>query len=449
VAGLLDRIDDRLALLVTGDRAAADRQRSLAAAVEWSYRLVDEPERRAFRLISVFPAGFTLQAAEAVAGAGAGPELLRLVDCSLLSPPQPGPDDRSRYGMLETLRAYGAGLLATTSEADAAAAALAGYALGVAEHAAAGLRTGAAEAAAARWLDAEDAAMRQVLAWSMRRDPLIALRLAVALAPWWFLRGRLADCHGLLREVSGRAVLGTDEWCATQTWLGYAAAESGDLAGALGHFTMAGDAIEDRGGSRVLAECLYGRLRALNCLGRTAEAAADARRWLALAGELGDPAGEAVAVMALSAAADYDGDLGGAVRLARQSARIRVGVPGWLARAGSFIVTHVLTEGGELAAAGEVCAAALTQARDAGDLFPRCPCWGRWRCWTCGPVASRTPRRDCERHYGWPRGPGQITCSTACTGAGTCAPRPGATPRPSRSGPRTQRSATRDTPTRP
>jgi len=55
--------------------------------------------------------GFTLEAAEAVAGQGAGPAVLRLVDCSLLSPPQAGPDDRSRYGMLETLRAYGAGQL--------------------------------------------------------------------------------------------------------------------------------------------------------------------------------------------------------------------------------------------------------------------------------------------------------------------------------------------------
>ena len=111
VAQLLDRIDDRFALLTAGDRLAADRQRSLAATVEWSYQLLDEHERRVFRAVSVFPAGFTLEAAEAVAGPGAGPVVLRLVDCSLLSPPRAGPDGRSRYVMLETLRAYGAGLL--------------------------------------------------------------------------------------------------------------------------------------------------------------------------------------------------------------------------------------------------------------------------------------------------------------------------------------------------
>ena len=138
VAELLDRIDDRFALLTGGDRLAEDRQRSLAATVEWSYQLLEERERRVFRAVSVFPAGFTLEGAEAVAGPGAGPAVLRLVDCSLLVPPRAGPDGRSRYAMLETLRAYGAGLLAEAGEQDQAAAALAGYALRVARQAAAG-----------------------------------------------------------------------------------------------------------------------------------------------------------------------------------------------------------------------------------------------------------------------------------------------------------------------
>ena len=102
---LLDRLDDRFALLTAGDRLAAGRHRSLAATVEWSYRLLEEGERRVFRLVSVFPGPFTLEAAEAVAGPGAGPALLHLVDCSLLVPPRAGPDSRWRYVMLETLRA--------------------------------------------------------------------------------------------------------------------------------------------------------------------------------------------------------------------------------------------------------------------------------------------------------------------------------------------------------
>ena len=154
--------------------------------MDWSYQLLEERERRVFRAVSVFPAGFTLEAAEAVAGPGAGPAVLRLVDCSLLTPPRAGPDGRSRYVMLETLRAYGAGLLAETGEQEQAAAALAGYALRVAEQAAAGSQSPGGELAAARWLDAEDATMRQALGWAVEHDPALALRLAGALGWWWF-----------------------------------------------------------------------------------------------------------------------------------------------------------------------------------------------------------------------------------------------------------------------
>ena len=253
VTELLDRLDDRFDLLTAGDRLAAGRQRSLAATVEWSYQLLSEQERRVFRQVSVFSASFTLEGAEAVAGKDAGPAVLRLVDCSLLVPPRAGPDGRSRYVMLETLRAYGAGLLAGAGEADGAAAALAGYALGVAEEAAAGLETGAGELAAARRLDAEDATMRQVLAWAVEHDAAIALRMAVALGRWWFLRGRLAGQYPLLRESAGRAAAGSDPWCAAQFWLGIMALSTVDPAGALGHFTAVRDAVGNGPPSQALA----------------------------------------------------------------------------------------------------------------------------------------------------------------------------------------------------
>ena len=132
---------------------------------------------------------FTLEGAAAVAGGGAAAVVVRLVDCSLLSPPRPGPDGRARDLMLESLRAYGAGLLAEAGEHDQVTAALAGYALRVAQEADAGLQTVSGELAAARWLDAEDVTTRQVLAWAREHDADIALRLAVALCWWWLLRG--------------------------------------------------------------------------------------------------------------------------------------------------------------------------------------------------------------------------------------------------------------------
>jgi predicted ATPase/DNA-binding CsgD family transcriptional regulator len=368
VVHLLERIGDRFALLAGGDRTAPSRQRSLAATVEWSYRLLDEDERRVFRAVSVFPGPFTLEAAEAVAGAVAGPMVLRLVDCSLLVPPRPGPDGRTRYGMLETLRAYGAGLLAETGEQQQMTAALAGYALRVAEQAAAGLQTGTAEIAAALRLDAEDVTMSQILAWALQHDAAVALRLAVALAPWWLLRGRLAVGYPLLREAASRAETGSDQWCAAHYWLGLAAQNSADLAGSLGHFTAVRDAIGDRELSPLLAECLSSRSVTLSNLGRTAEGAGEARRALALARDLGYPAGEALALVAQSIAALCAEDFGSAVQLARQAGQISADIPGSMARRCTRILTDALTESGDLAAAEGICAAGLARSREAGDL---------------------------------------------------------------------------------
>jgi predicted ATPase/DNA-binding CsgD family transcriptional regulator len=369
VAQLLDRLDDRFALLAGADRAAPSRQRSLAATVEWSYRLLDDQEQRVFRAVSVFPAGFTLDGAEAVAGKGADRAVLHLVDCSLLTPPRAAADGRSRYGMLETLRAWGDGRLEEAGQQEQAAAALARYAVAVAERAAAGMRIGAAELDAVRWLDAEDATMRQVLAWAVAHDTATALRLAAALGWWWFSRGRLPGVYPLLREAAERAEPGSDGWCTARFWLGWTTLFAADAAGSLGHFTVLRDAVADRGPSRALADALAGRSAALRELGRIGESAQDARRALAVAQQVGYPAGELLALANLSFAASWVGDHGEAVRLAWQAAQVTDGVPGSLARTCSYYLTVVLIAAGDLAAAGRVSAEGLARARDAGDLW--------------------------------------------------------------------------------
>jgi len=397
LAQLLDRIDDRFLLLEEGDRLAAARQRSLAATVEWSYRLLDELQRRVFRAVSAFPGPFTLEGAEAVAGAGSGPAVLHLVDCSLLVPPRAGPDGRSRYVMLETLRAYGAGLLAEACEGDAVAAALAGYAVRVAEDALAELTAGTGamgagtgevgagtgkvgagtgkvgagtgEVGAARWLDAEDATTRQALAWAMEHDAAVATGLAAALAWWWQIRGRLAGQVPLLREAVDRAAAGSDAWCLGHTWLGQASLDSADPAGALRHFTAVRDAAGDRGSFPQLARCLSGRAATLLSMGRVGEAADDARRALAVAREDDRPLAEALALAVLSLVACVVGDREGAVQLARQAEQIAADRHGPTTRVCGHAVTTVLIAVDELAAAERVCAAALAGARAAGDLW--------------------------------------------------------------------------------
>jgi tetratricopeptide (TPR) repeat protein len=368
VAQLLDRLDDRFTLLAGGDRRAAGRHRSLAATAEWSYQLLGENERRVFRHLSVFPAPFTLEAAEAVAGEGAAPAVLRLVDCSLLVPPRPGPDSRSRYGMLETLRGYGAGLLAQAGEQDQARAALARYALGVAEEAAAGAGSTTGELAAARWLDAEDATMGPVLAWAVQHDLDTAARLVTALSEWWVLRGRLAGQEPLLRELAGRAGPGSEGWCAAQFWLAWIVFEAADLPQALQRCNAIVDMIGDRGPSRVLADALALQAPLLATFGRVPDALECGRRALAMARELAYPSGQVWATISLCEATERAGNLDDALRLIRQAAQIP-GVSGTLTRVCGFMLAGVLMEMGDLAPAEQACAAALAQARDAGDTY--------------------------------------------------------------------------------
>ncbi|HXZ70930.1 MAG TPA: LuxR C-terminal-related transcriptional regulator [Streptosporangiaceae bacterium] len=378
LAQLVDRLDDRFRLLVAGDRLAAPRHRSLEAAVDWSYELLSEQEQRVFRWLSVFPAPFTLEGAEAVAGDGAGPVVLRLVDCSLLAPPRTGPDSRARYLMMDTLRAYGAGRLADAGEGPAAAAALARYALQVAERCAAGMQASAGELVAAQWLDAEDATVHQALAWALQHNPAAALRLAIALAPWWHMRGQMVAGSTLLRAAAGHATPGSDAWCAAHYWLGHAAHSTGDFAGGVADFTAICDALADQEPSAVLVDALAGRsylLVATNCGGEGTE---DARRAVALARKIGHPAGEAVAWQALCFNALHTGDPADAVSCARHAQRVDpASVPGWIARLSNDHLMFALLNSGDVSAAWQRCADGLVLARHAGDLVSQTYCLGQ------------------------------------------------------------------------
>jgi len=342
--------------------------------VDWSYLLLSAHEQQVFRRLAVFPGPFTLEGAAAVAGAAAGPVVLHLVDCSLVVPPRVGPDGRARYVMLESLRAYGLDRLTDAGEEPEAAAALARYALRVAERAAAGLATGTRELPATRLLEAEDATVQQSLAWALDHDHDAALKLAVALAPWWFLRGRWTPGHRLLATAAEHAEPGGEAWCAAQFWLGVLTA-GWEVATSFSHLTAARDALTGGAPVPLLAWAVAFRAGALANLGRLPEAAEQAGRALALARELGDPAGEAYALYWLGAAAEYVGDNEAAETWLRQVQRIdRAAIPGWILRPCTIHLAVALSETGQAAEAQRYCADALAQAQQAGAPFDQGDC---------------------------------------------------------------------------
>jgi len=276
--------------------------------------------------------------------------------------------------MLDTLRAFGTERLAEAGEQEAAAAALAAYALQVAERAAAGLETSVGELAAMQLLEAEDITVHQALAWALEHDRGMALRLAVALAPWWLLRGRWASGCRLLAAAAGGAAPGGQAWCAAQFWLGVLTAGSA-AATSLDYLTAARDALTGSTTVPLLARAVAWRAGALANLGRVGEAAEEARQALAMARDLGDPAGEAYALFWLAVVPYYAGDFQAAEPWLRQAQRIeRAAIPGWIARQCTLFLAEVLSVEGEADEAQRYCAEALTLARQGGAPYEHGAC---------------------------------------------------------------------------
>jgi predicted ATPase/DNA-binding CsgD family transcriptional regulator len=364
---LLSRLDNRFALLTTGDRTAADRQRSLAATVDWSYQLLSEQDRGVFRRLAVFPGPFTLDAATAAAGAGAEPTVLHLVDCSLLSPPQASADGESRYGMLETLRAFGADRLTDGGELRDAEAALSRYVLRVAEQAATGMRTSPGELAAARQLDAEDASLHKALAWGLEQDPPTALRLALAMAPWWQLRARSAAGYALLERAIAGGSQQHGAWAQARCWLGMLAIDMADYPAADGHFTAVCDAPGPvPAQERALATACRARVW-LN-LGRFSDAADEARRALSLAIDDSYPTAEAIALLALSWVASYSGDVREHLTWSQRARQVDpASIPGHVARMCQFAHASAQIQSGGTDEGVRLCREGLDAAGVAGD----------------------------------------------------------------------------------
>ncbi|MFJ3779979.1 ATP-binding protein [Streptomyces sp. NPDC090075] len=107
----VERLEDRFALLTKGSRTARPRQRTLRAAIDWSWDLCSREEQLLWSRLSVFVGGFTLETAEGVcAGEGTEPREVpdlmdRLVAQSLVE--RSDSQGTTRYRMLETVRQYG------------------------------------------------------------------------------------------------------------------------------------------------------------------------------------------------------------------------------------------------------------------------------------------------------------------------------------------------------
>lgn len=238
VGDLAEHLSQRFTVLTAVRRTETERHRTLRAVVDWSYGLLDEPQRRVFERLSVFSGGWTMRDATSVCSVDDEPApqqtveiVASLAEKSMVVAPPPG--GQSRYALLETLRQYGAERLQARGDAERVGLAHAEHFLALAEQADLGLR-GADEGAWVQRLGADLDNLRAAHVWCRdRRVADLALRFSAALhrfACWqdndeiftWAAAAAelpAARGHPLLPTVLGSAGVGA--------W------RRGDLAGAV------------------------------------------------------------------------------------------------------------------------------------------------------------------------------------------------------------------------
>ncbi|MDQ2673431.1 MAG: adenylate/guanylate cyclase domain-containing protein, partial [Chloroflexota bacterium] len=198
---MVDRIGARLDLF-RGARDVDPRHATLRATIEWSYRLLAPDAQALFARLAVFRGGWSLTAAEAVAGAHID-DLAILVDQSLVV------RDGERFAMLETIREFAVAKLAESPEAGSVRERHLAYMVETVERWYAD-RLGAPT----RWfaaVDSESDNIRQALDHAATREGPEEQRLVGAVAVFWAMHGYGAELLTRLEAAVSRRDE-PDEW---------------------------------------------------------------------------------------------------------------------------------------------------------------------------------------------------------------------------------------------
>ncbi len=202
---LVRRLDQRLALLTNGARDLPERQQTLRATIDWSYRLLNVETQLWFERCSIFVGGWTLAALEGLhqqlqphhtGGTALLDVLTALTDNSLVQV-QESDEGEPRFAMLETIREFAVEQLARREASDAVAQAHADYYLNLVEPWAMNAPDWLANMA--RELDN----LRASLRWYLGRTDgtASALRLGKILGRFWYWRDSVTEGRWWLEQL--------------------------------------------------------------------------------------------------------------------------------------------------------------------------------------------------------------------------------------------------------
>jgi predicted ATPase/transcriptional regulator with XRE-family HTH domain len=204
---LLDRLSGQFLLTADGMRAAAERQKTLHNAINWSYNLLPSEEQKLFSYLSVFSGGFTLEAVEAIFSRKVIekplPNLIALLlDKSLLKLALDAEASReTRYTMLATIQEFARGRLQDMGEEVEVRNLHLAYFLDLAEQADKELR-GHNQLVWFSRLTATHDNLRAALDWAIdTKQTQIALQMARTLDWFWFVRSNHNEGRHWLQRV--------------------------------------------------------------------------------------------------------------------------------------------------------------------------------------------------------------------------------------------------------
>jgi predicted ATPase/class 3 adenylate cyclase len=258
VAGLADRLSDRLAVLTSGADDAPGRHRTLRNTISWSHDLLDASAKLALAQLSVFVGGFTLDAAEAIVDPAHGPveAVATLLDGSII-------DRRliageTRFTMLDSIRDFASEQLAASGQEAMVRKRHAEYFAELAR-AARDLLEGPAQMAWLQRLGDEHDNLRAVARYCLEaREPDRALVAVGASWRFWHRRGHLVEARDVLTRLL--ALPGADPVARTEGLNGRAAIAYwlGDYESAERDYVELLPIFEGLGATSRVAETLFG-----------------------------------------------------------------------------------------------------------------------------------------------------------------------------------------------
>lgn len=320
---LLKRLEQSFDVLGEGTRDLPERQRTLHSAIDWSYGLLGDDEKRMLRRLSVFVGGWTFEAADAVCNT---PDegrinildgLERLIDLNLIKPAREVKGDL-RFGILETIREFSMQRLLESGEEDEVRGRQAQYYLALVEQAEPELRGFSQE----RWvgrLETELSNIRAVLAWCLHNDCDLGLKLCGAIWRYWETHSLIGEGRGWLEEFLAQSKHATETRGKALIAAAACAIYLGDFAAARSHVDEALVIYSDLNDKQ-------GSARAMNELGLVALYQGDyhaareiLQESLEIKRELGNNSMIANALNNLGLVADYQGDFTSAYALHEES----------------------------------------------------------------------------------------------------------------------------------